>query len=289
MMCGGPEACAHIHMLFSAAARQKIERHVTLTATGYIAETIVLEPELVQVLQKHVAGMHTRLIEGNPIREFDPLFYAIFHEKNMTMTVQNTSKGVLVTESASSPCAVAIAHAHSAVVTGFATRGMPEAHTTHPIPSSCPFSKPPSAGGMMGGGMMGGLMMGMMRGGMMGNGGMMGGGMMGNGGMMGGGMGNGGMMGGGMGNPGMMGGGMGNEMVENEMMGDNAGSLSQGSRVRGMSGSMLVLESTSQDVSSSLPTSPVLVLVLVIVALVVPLAMMIARARARRQLQGRIM
>lgn len=158
-MCDDAASCNSIHALFGAAMAGKIERAVEKTPAGYIAVTTSADASTVARLHSHVEAMRRRVHDGRSINTRDPLFAAIFREGAVTLRVTNRTDGVRVEEVATSECAIALAHAHADVVSGFASRGMAEAMRSHAVPGECPFSsKAPHQGdgGMMGAGTMGG-------------------------------------------------------------------------------------------------------------------------------------
>ena len=88
------------------------------------------------MIQEHVAAMHERVKTGRGLRFWDELFVAIFknHDK-IKMVVENTERGVKVTETSDDPYTVKLIQAHAVVVSKFVKRGFDEAHENHPVPA----------------------------------------------------------------------------------------------------------------------------------------------------------
>jgi hypothetical protein len=87
-------------------------------------------------IRKHVAAMHARLLRGAPIHQRDPLFAELFkHASEITMVVENTTKGVKVRETSTNPYVVKLVREHAATVTKFIQNGMREMHVDHPVPA----------------------------------------------------------------------------------------------------------------------------------------------------------
>jgi intracellular sulfur oxidation DsrE/DsrF family protein len=92
-------------------------------------------PEVATKIQEHVAAMHERVKKGRGLRFWDELFVAIFknHDK-IRMTVENTKKGVRVTETSDDPHTVWLIQLHAEVVSRFVEFGFEESHKNHPVP-----------------------------------------------------------------------------------------------------------------------------------------------------------
>lgn len=124
---------ADIHALFSDPS---IRRVVTEIPGGVSTLTESANPQGVAMLQKHVAAMHERVEHDLPIHMRDPLFAELFaHASEITMTVENTDKGVRVVETSTNPYVTKLIRAHAAVVTKFIAEGRREMHVDHAVPS----------------------------------------------------------------------------------------------------------------------------------------------------------
>ena len=93
------------------------------------------------MIQEHVAAMHERVKTGRGLRFWDELFVAVFknHDK-IKMVVENTERGVKVTETSDDAYTVKLIQAHAVVVSKFVKRGFDEAHENHPVPAVDPAS-----------------------------------------------------------------------------------------------------------------------------------------------------
>jgi|GEM_PF-259610 len=114
---------------------QKIRRVVKNTATGVETLTESDNPEIADKIQEHVASMHQRIKDGRGLRFWDDLFAAIFKNyERIEMTVENTEKGVRVTETSKDPAVALLIQAHAVVVSDFVAKGFEAAHQNHPVP-----------------------------------------------------------------------------------------------------------------------------------------------------------
>ncbi len=95
------------------------------------------DPEIVAKLQEHVASMYQRVENVQPIRMRDPLYREVFkHADQIQMKLENTEKGIRVTETADDEYVVKLIQAHAKVVSGFAEHGFEEARKNHAPPQS---------------------------------------------------------------------------------------------------------------------------------------------------------
>jgi len=127
-----------IHNLFDH--REQIERSVNVTEAGAETYTGSDDPEVSQWIQAHVAQMIALVgSDEGMIREWDPLFSAIFEHKDaLTATLTSVDdKGVHVTLEGTTPCGKSLAHLHAKVVSNFIKRGYPEMHESHEVPTEC--------------------------------------------------------------------------------------------------------------------------------------------------------
>ena len=102
-------------------------------------ETITESEDAVvsSMIQEHVAAMHERVKTGRGLRFWDDLFVVVFknHDK-IKMVVENTERGVKVTETSDDAYTVKVIQAHAVVVSMFVKRGFDEAHESHPVPAA---------------------------------------------------------------------------------------------------------------------------------------------------------
>jgi len=119
-----------IHSLF--ASRDQIRRTVTEIPGGVRATTESDDPAVVALLREHVQSMYARLRERRPINARDPLFAAIFENADkIHVKMENTPKGIMVTETSDDPAVVGLVRRHADVVSLFLKNGMPEMMRTH--------------------------------------------------------------------------------------------------------------------------------------------------------------
>jgi hypothetical protein len=153
-MMGGsatPGERGDIHDLF--ANHDRIKRTVTNLVDGIRTVTESDDPQVAEVIKRHVAEMGKRVDEGRdpglPIET--PALRAIFRYKDkIKSSYEVTETGVVVTQTSTDAAAVKALQEHAAEVSDLARRGMVAAHEAM----------------MRNGGMMGGMMHGpMMQGG----------------------------------------------------------------------------------------------------------------------------
>jgi len=114
----------------------KIRRHVTRLANGVETLTESDDPAVAAKIQEHVASMHRRIQEGRGLRFWDELFVALFKNySKITMSVENTDKGVRVKETSQDESVVPLIQAHAEVVSLFVQHGFDEAHKNHAAPA----------------------------------------------------------------------------------------------------------------------------------------------------------
>ncbi|MBL8818388.1 MAG: DsrE family protein [Planctomyces sp.] len=115
---------------------EKIRREVKNLDNGVQTLTESDDAAVAAKIQEHVSAMHARVRAGRGLRFWDELFTAIFDKyEKIEMIVENTDKGVRVTETSSDPWVVRLIQAHATVVSKFVERGFEEAHENHPVPS----------------------------------------------------------------------------------------------------------------------------------------------------------
>jgi uncharacterized protein len=119
-----------IHSLF--ASRDQIRRTVTPIQGGGRATTESDNPAVVTQLREHVQSMYARLKEKRPINARDPLFAALFENADkIHVKMEDTPKGITVTETSANPAVVRLVRRHADVVSLFLENGMPEMMRTH--------------------------------------------------------------------------------------------------------------------------------------------------------------
>ena len=116
--------------------RFAIEREVEEIAGGVRTTTRVKDdPEVLAVLRAHVGDVEQLLQSGGRIRQWDPLFAAIFdHYDEIEMTIEELPDGVRVTETSENPAVAELIRAHAAKVNDFLARGHDAVHEATPLP-----------------------------------------------------------------------------------------------------------------------------------------------------------
>ena len=110
----------------------RITRTVTNLPDGIRTVTESDDPELAELIKKHVADMGKRVVAGDdpglPI-ESDNL-HAIFRDKDkLHTTYETTAKGIVVVQTSDDPKTVAALQAHASEVTDLVQGGMEALHT----------------------------------------------------------------------------------------------------------------------------------------------------------------
>jgi hypothetical protein len=112
-----------------------IERSVTLTENGVETLTESAVPEVAAKIKEHVQAMKGRVEDVRPIRMRDPLFAAIFENAEaISMKVEETERGVRVSETSEHPYVVKLIQEHAKVVSNFVKYGHQEAMKDHAVP-----------------------------------------------------------------------------------------------------------------------------------------------------------
>lgn len=117
--------------------RQAIKRAVKNIDGGVLTVTESDDTETTKWIQEHVASMKARVEERRPIHMRDPLFRAVFsNAKTIEMKVEQTKKGVRVTETSKDPIVAKLIQAHAQVVSLFLKNGHIEVSRNHALPHS---------------------------------------------------------------------------------------------------------------------------------------------------------
>ena len=116
---------------------------MTETKTGVETQTESARPEVARKIQEHAEAMHARIKSGQGIHYRDPLFAEIFrHYDKIDMKIEQTKKGVKVTESSDDPYVAKLIQAHARAVTKFIENGHAEVRKNHPLPDRTETGKP---------------------------------------------------------------------------------------------------------------------------------------------------
>jgi uncharacterized protein len=122
-----------IHALFSD--HQKITRTVKLIDGGFESVTESDDPKVQSLITAHAVAMKERLVKGQPIRMWDPLFAALFeHAAKISIEVIPIAKGVRIVETSKDPYVIKLIQSHAAGVSEFVKEGMSVMHKSHPLP-----------------------------------------------------------------------------------------------------------------------------------------------------------
>ena len=115
--------------------RDKIHREVTNLDNGVQTVTESDDAAVAKRIQVHVAAMHRRVSEGDPIHRRDPLFDALFRRADrITMEIEKTDQGVQVKETSDDPLTVRLIQAHAQVVSLFIKNGHGELRKNRAVP-----------------------------------------------------------------------------------------------------------------------------------------------------------
>ena len=122
-----------IHAIFGHT--DKIKRTVRDTPNGVEAITESNDPVTARLIKQHAADMQHRLKAHHPIREWDPLFAALFaHADKINLKVIEKANGVRVTETTADPETLRLMRAHAAAVSGFVHDGPAGMAKRHDLP-----------------------------------------------------------------------------------------------------------------------------------------------------------
>jgi hypothetical protein len=123
------------HQLFDH--RAEITREVTKLENGIETVTESKNPEVVRLLQAHVASMLARVKDARPIHQRDPLFAELFrYADRIDAKYEVTAAGVRVVETSKDAYVALLIQAHADVVSGFIANGRAEMMKNHPLPKA---------------------------------------------------------------------------------------------------------------------------------------------------------
>lgn len=121
-----------IHLM--AQKHEGIDRTVEITDAGYVATTTSDDPQLASALLDHVHYMEKRLDSGAMVRRWDPAFGELVeHYDDLEVTVEELENGLRVRVEGTTEQAVAVAHNHARIVSGFVEEGAVAVQRTHPV------------------------------------------------------------------------------------------------------------------------------------------------------------
>ncbi|HZZ84086.1 MAG TPA: hypothetical protein VFE30_06085 [Anaeromyxobacteraceae bacterium] len=134
MMGGGMQDMRTIHGLLSE--HDKIKRSVKDISNGVESMTTSDDPLVAKLIREHVWQMKSRIEEGRPIHQMDPLFREIFkNHDHIHMQITDIPGGVRVTETADTQEVVPLVRQHARrAVSEFVAEGMPRMMEPTPLP-----------------------------------------------------------------------------------------------------------------------------------------------------------
>jgi hypothetical protein len=134
MMGGSMQDMSAIHGLLSQ--HEKIQRTVKDIPDGVETVTTSDDPEVAKLIREHVWQMKSRIEDGRPIRQMDPLFREIFaNHQHIHMNIEDVPGGVRVTETADEQRVVPLVRQHARrAVSEFVEGGMRRAMQPTPLP-----------------------------------------------------------------------------------------------------------------------------------------------------------
>lgn len=138
------EARDDIHVLFNR--RDRVERTVEKTASGYIAVTTASDPAVAAALKSHVKQMSERLESGLMVRRWDPAFAEyVRHYKNIDHKFEPIEQGIRVVVNGKTPEAVKAAQNHATIITSFVNDGWEAHDRAHPAANETEIDPAPKA------------------------------------------------------------------------------------------------------------------------------------------------
>jgi hypothetical protein len=126
-----------IHVLFDQ--HKSITRTVKNIENGVETITESNDPKVQALIKEHTWAMKARLKNHRPIRQWDPLFAALFeHADKIKLEVTNTAKGVKVTETSADAYVVKLIQSHAASISEHVKEGPPSMPKRHELPDAAP-------------------------------------------------------------------------------------------------------------------------------------------------------
>jgi len=113
-----------------------IRREVREVPNGVETVTESDNAEVAELIQDHVAAMKVRVENGYRLRQWDPMFVAVFdHAEKIRIEFVKTAHGMSVREVSDDPYVARLIQAHARMVSGFAARGIEESKLAHEPPA----------------------------------------------------------------------------------------------------------------------------------------------------------
>jgi len=119
--------------------RHNIHRTVDQGNDGVIhTKTWSDQEQVTDWIQEHVAQMLERVENNQQVRPWDPLFVALFENKDSILTnVTNMANGVSVALAGITYCGRSLVELHAQVVSTFIDEGRAEVRKSHAVPAIC--------------------------------------------------------------------------------------------------------------------------------------------------------
>lgn len=136
-----PGTLAYDRDVFTALLEDhhKIRRSVEELPDGIRSTTESDDPAVAAHIRDHVFAMKARVETGRRLRQWDPIYVAIFDAADaIVITVEPTARGAIVTETSADASIAALIKSHAKVVSGFVSHGFEEsarAHDAHTKPA----------------------------------------------------------------------------------------------------------------------------------------------------------
>ena len=113
-----------------------IRRETTEIPNGIETVTESDNADVAELIQDHVAAMKVRIENGYRLRQWDPMFVAVFDNAGkIRMEYEKTAKGMKVREVSDDAYVAKLIQAHAKMVSGFVARGTEESKLAHEPPA----------------------------------------------------------------------------------------------------------------------------------------------------------
>jgi hypothetical protein len=131
---GPPPPMRTIHSLLSA--HLQIDRQVRAIPGGVETITTSDDPAVARLIQTHVAEMQQALLQGRPVRQWDPLFVELFaHREMIRMEIEQLANGVKVRQVSDNEQVTKLVRQHAwRGVSEFVADGWGRVHQPTPLP-----------------------------------------------------------------------------------------------------------------------------------------------------------
>lgn len=112
----------------------QLQRQVTLLDNGFSATTTSDQPEVVEVLQRHVLDMKARFDKGRAIRSWDAVYALLFaYKDHIDVDYQLITNGIQSRVTTQDPELVEAVQAHAHAVSGFVRQGRAVSGEGYPL------------------------------------------------------------------------------------------------------------------------------------------------------------